>query len=198
MPVLLSFTLDTRDVADQLKALADKAELAIARALNRTADGVLGVAVRRISEDLKITQATARKALKVVKANQTLLQAEVVGTGHRISLTEFGARQTATGVAYNIGRGTKVVEHGFITTVRSARQAAMGVSSTGVFTRKKDLVRKSPGAWSKNLPIQQKYGPSIPHVFAASQIMDAIKARAEVDLQKNLEHEVEFLLSQQR
>lgn len=180
MAVLMAFTLDSKAFVQAFAQLRSEAPKAIARGLNRTAQGAQTDAVRAVAENMKIRQAAVRKAIRIAKANSTLLQAEVVATGRRIPLIEFKARQTKRGVTYDLGGGRQRIPSGFITIV--------GAGHVGVFARK----------GKARLPIQEKFGPSIPKVFANQAIMDAIRTRAEADLEKNVAHEIEYLLSLQK
>lgn len=183
MAVLFAFTIDTRAAEAALRRLGDQAALAMARALNRTAKGAETDAVRAIAENMRIKQQDVRKSMRLKRATQTLLQAEVVATGKRIPLLAFRARGPIPsrgkggGVRYDLGAGRSLAPHAFIATMRSGHR--------GVFQRK-------PGAG--RAPIYELKGPSIPKVFGDRTILSAIQARAERDLVTNLEHEIAYLL----
>ena len=63
-----------------------------------------------------------------------------------------------------------------------------------MFIRKANLERKSKGAWGKNLPMTQLFGPSIGHVFSKFRPQGVARALEVFD--KNFDHELEFLNSQ--
>lgn len=181
-------TVDTRSVAEALEGIKDGAPKAIARALNRSIKSAGTLAVRLMAADLGITQAAIRKygALRTDEATWSNLVARFSVLGSRIPLIAFRARQTKTGVAYRLGPGRESVAHAFLATV--------GAGHEGVFIRsslERPVRRGRHRAW---LPIRELRGPSLPHVLVKQWERQA-RAQAAEMLQKNLDHEVEFLLA---
>jgi hypothetical protein len=176
MSVLVTADLST--FRRQIAALGDKAPLAVARALNRSIASVQTAAVRDMAKDLNLAQKDVRKGLEITKATRQSLLATLRVTSKRLLLMAFGARQTAKGVTYNLGRGRTLAEGAFI--------AAMKSGHVGVFRR----------VGRARLPLTRELrGPSLPHVFTAERIRAAREALAQDLLRKNLTHEVEFLVS---
>ena len=58
-------------------------------------------------------------------------------------------------------------------------------------------VRKSVGAWSKNLPITRQVGPAMPNLVIEKGIFEAVRKTAAETLRKNVAHETDFLLKRQ-
>jgi hypothetical protein len=200
---MFSVQIDTRQLKQAIAQLKEKAPLACARALNKTAASANTQARRTIAKDMKTKQADIQKKLKVVKARRTDLEATLGASGDRIPLV-YWARDNRVmrgtnlinhlvslitygqGVVYDLGQGKKSLPHAFITTVRSRRQAELGYAGhKGVFRRVGKGRKLS----------KEFYGPSIPHVFTAETILPAMLASAKANLEKYMKHEVEYLLS---
>lgn len=171
-------TADLSIFRRQIQALGDRAPLAAARALNRSIASVQTAAVREMAKDLNLAQKDVRKGLEIKRATRQSLLATLTVTSRRIVLLAFGARQTARGVTYNLGRGRRLAAGAFIAQMRSGH--------VGVFRR-----RGRP-----RLPLTRELrGPSLPRVFTREAIQSARERLAEDLLRKNLAHEVEFLVS---
>lgn len=183
-----TFALRYRDEQIQaaITALGDRAPKAISRALNRAATSTRAMHARQIAADMRLKVGSVREQLKIRNARPDDLVARISASGKRLPLTDFGARQTRKGVTANTGKGRTLIPAAFI--------ATMGSGHVGVFKREKPGERRSPGAWSLNLPIQQKFGPSLPHVF--SKLTPAAIAHGEEALKKNLAHELSWALKQ--
>jgi hypothetical protein len=183
---IASFSLRIKNSGDVEKAIArfkDRARPAIVRALNRSAVSARTVMVRDVAKDFGIRQKDV--AISVENASPSTLTARVVAQGARLPLITFNARQTARGVSANTGRGRKVYPHTFIAKVHGPLpNGVVSPGHLGVFQRR--------GA--QRLPIDQRYGASIPHVF--EKHIDAGIARGQEQLVKNLKHEFEFALAQ--
>jgi len=171
----ITVTVDISGMRRQLLAIGDKAPLAAARALNRSIASVQTAAVRDIASDLKLAQKDVRKGMTLERATRQTLRARLIVTGRRLALHAFRARPTRAGVSYDLGRGRTVAPGAFIATMRSRH--------IGVFRRRD----------KRRLPIDELFGPSLPHVFTAARISAARAALAADLLRKNLTHEVEFL-----
>lgn len=215
MPVLVRIEADFSPVMRLLEQLgeANRAK-ATARALNRTADSTKTHAVRRVAADLDIAQRRIRENIYVTRARPDRLVATVearpggagVGTFQskkaaqgRIPLLEFHARaRKRGGVSYRLPTGRGLAPQGFI--------AMMASGHVGVFKRipgtqmeRSKWLRHSLrlGRDMKRQKIMELFGPSIPHSLSSPAILEAVKATAGETLQKNLLHELEYLLSQQ-
>ena len=99
----------------------------------------------------------------------------IITSVKRIPLFDFGARQTKRGVSYNLG-GRKTLAGAFIATMPTGHE--------GVFMRK--------GA--NRLPIQERFGPSLGHVFAKYRPLGV--ARVQEVFASNFDHEMAFASSQ--
>lgn len=193
MGQLVTVSLNTKALTGVFQQLGRRAPIAVARALNRTGTSERTALARAIATDMGIKVGTAREAIAIQTASASQLAVRVVARGARIPLIDFKAkgpfpsRGRGRGVTYNLGAGggRGRLDRGFI--------AQMGSGHRGVFVRRNASTGKSRGAWSQNLPIQEKFGPSIAHVFA-KQVPLGDARRTDV-LLKNLAHELEFALS---
>lgn len=176
MNVVLRFR--DAEVNRAFDVLGDKALPAVARALNRSAVSIRTLMQRNVAEDTDLPSRTVGKQLKIEEARPTRdrLRARISISGSRIPLAEFKARQTRRGVTANVGSGRKLYPHTFLATMKSGHE--------GVFGRR----------GKARLPIDERFGPSLPHVFE-KHIPEGL-ARGEESLQKNLTHELEYALQQ--
>lgn len=175
--VKIKCTLDAHQVKAGLQALGTEAPRASMRAINRTLQSVNTQAVRGIAEDLGLAQKFVRPALRIYKASVASLRGSLQATGKRIPLLAFAARQTRQGVTYRMAGVRRRIPAGFIATMRSGH--------AGVFVRAKG---------AKRLPIAEKFGPSVPHIFR-KHVKEALQGVAARELFKHLRHEVGYLLT---
>lgn len=149
-------------VADFTEAPARVQRVAV-RAMNR---GVLAARTylsSNISRDIGLKVGDVKKAIPMMEATFNSPQARIAASLKKIPLIQFKARGPepsrglGNGVTYSIGGARRRIPNAFI--------ARMASGHRGVFTRVGKSVRKSTGAWSKNLPIDQKHGPSLGGVF---------------------------------
>lgn len=175
-----------------LDQLGQRSAAAITRALKRTGTSVQVVMARAVAEDMGLPVGVVRQkvSLRVSAADQV---ATISVSGARIPLIDFKAtgqepsRGRGRGVSARLGGARTRYPNAFIATMRSGHR--------GVFTRVGQSSRRSAGGRSNNLPIAELMGPSLPHVFT-KHIPLGIE-RAQEQLAKNLEHELQFALSKE-
>lgn len=198
---MAAFTLrfDASQMDQAIRQLKGRAPYAMARSLNRSAASACTVMIRVISQDTGIKQADLRghatvtdkrgvrnRSIWVREAHPGQLTATVYADTERIPLMDFGAKQTKRGVTARIQGRRRLYPGLFIARMQSGHE--------GVFGRNKNLTRKSRGAWGFNLPITERRGPSVAHVWEA-HAAEGI-ARANEQLLKNIKHEFKFAASQ--
>lgn len=189
-------TVNARELVRGLDELAARAiPGAVRRAMTRTMRSVSVAMARAVAEDMNLPVGVVKKELRVQVTESAASPADFVGqvsvSGKPIPLIDFkgtsGPRPSrgrrGRGVMANTGGGRKRYEGAFIAPVNGKDR---------VFRRVGTSLRKSQGAWSKNLPIVQLHGPSLPHVFGKK--VDVGIARGEEQLLKELQHEVRFAL----
>jgi len=176
---MITISIDQTQIERLKKSLGDKAkriQQEVAVAINATAKKV----AREIAKEIKTELATSVKVIAAAisqtrKASKAQLGATVtLAKTKRISLKEFGARQTKKGVSYRVSKtaGRKTIRSAFV------------VDKIGghVFAR----VGKS------RLPINKKHGPSPWGVFVGMKLTPKIIAMAEVELKKQIERRIRF------
>lgn len=192
MALMFSLSFNIEKALHELGVKASRAvTLGCVRGINKTAASEKVAISREVAADMGIKVSVVKDAIAVRKATETSLAARVVAKGARIPRIEFAARGTepsrgrGRGVSYRGESGGRItVPHAFITTV--------GGQHRGVFVRVGNT-RKSVGAWSKNLPIRELFGPSIAHVFGKK--VPVGEARRSEVLVRNVQHEIEFALA---
>lgn len=193
---VLGATIIERDLEGQ----PAKVQKAFVRAAKRSIDSGRSVIVKLIASDTGLTQKVVREALVMQYPTLEVPVASMRARTKRIPLIDFKARGPepsrgrGTGVAYrNPGGGRSRISNAFIATTTTQSNGSGG-SHRGVFIRAASLDRKSKGAWSKNLPMKQLYGPSIGQVFSKFRPQGVARAMEVFD--KNFDHELSFLNSQ--
>lgn len=169
----ITLRLNSADVQRTIARLRDVAPQRIARSLNRAGVSARTVIVREIAKDMAITQNAVKKHVVTRDARPDKLHVSIEISGARISLKEFGARQTRRGVTANTGRGRQLYPSTFI------------VARNGHVFKREGRAR---------LPIVKLHGASLPHVF--DKHAPAALARGEEQLVKNLIHELKFATTQ--
>jgi hypothetical protein len=188
----ITLRLDTTDFQRAVRKLKAKAPVAIARSLNRAAKSAHTAQARAVAQDMGIPVGTAKKAMRIEEATAGALVSRVEARGARLPLIAFRARGPepsrgrGRGVTARLPGGAGRYPRAFIATLQSGHR--------GVFERASALTRRSRGAWGKNLPILEKHGPSIPHVFNKHRAVGI--AAGEASLTKNLSHEFRWALEQ--
>lgn len=151
-------------------------ERASVRALNRGINSARTVMVRAMAKDTGLKSRDINKVLLTRLASDTRPESALSASLQRLPLIVF----RATGPIPTRGRGrgvtarlpqSKVYPGAFIARVTGPLPGGIvSPGHTGVFKRAMgQLTRRSAGAWSKNLPIAQLYGPSLGHVFIKYQ-----------------------------
>lgn len=163
-----------------------KVQRASVRAMNRAMASARTVMVRAIARDVGLKASVVRDALPLREATWSHPEARLSASLKRIPLIDFHARGTKRGgVTYRLGRGTSRLPHAFI--------ATMPTGHVGVFERVAGAARRGPAPNRSQLPIKQKFGPSLGHVFRKFR-PDGI-ARALEMFAKNFDHEMAFASS---
>lgn len=198
----ITVTPDISSLRRALNGLGADAVRAEVRALNRTIESVKVQASRALADDTGLTRRAVDRSLSVSRASFSAPEATLTVTGQRIPLIEFGARQTRRGVTYRMpARGRSLIPSAFIGRMRSGhvgvfrRESAQGP----LRPRRKRGGRRAPAAgvlMVGRLPIQERFGPSLPRVFVQDKIRAALEQHARATFDKTLAHEIQFIGSQ--
>lgn len=152
---------DLRQAVVRLQLNSNKLiDRATVTALNRTITTVQSEANRKIRERYNLKAAAVKKQMRVGRASQSRLFAELVVSGRNIPLYEFAARQVGKGVTVRVTKTRKLVRTAFIARMKSGR--------VGVFAR----------AGKSRLPIEELFSISLPRAFTQKQILDAVRKKA--------------------
>lgn len=157
---------------DLQAASREMQEIAVVRALNRTADQVRTQASRAVRDaGYNLKAATIKANIKIKRATAGNLRATVVASGRPIPLIQYGARQTGKGVTVNVQKGRKLIAGAFIATMPSGHK---GVFVRGAGNVHKRVARNGKVSWH-GLPIRELFGPSIPDGLANKSVQEALQ-----------------------
>jgi hypothetical protein len=186
---MIAIEIDARQLAQLTKATANARKSLpkeISAAINATARRTnLGVQ-RQITKKTTIKAAVAKSKIKLVKqSSPSTLSAQVtLRPSSRMSLKEFGARQTKAGVSYKISKGGKraTAQSAFI-------QPAMG---SHVFKRIGAKVKMGTGSYAGKMRqrVKRLEGPSPWGVFVKNKMSPAQVKDIEAELKKQIERRI--------
>lgn len=176
---MITLHVDTSEVESSLGVLGAEAPKAVARAINRTTANVIVTMSRAIRTTLPLKASVIKARLKATQATPSRLTARVWADNKPIPLIEFQAR----GPEPSRGKGRGVTARTRTRHYPRAFIARMPNNHRGVFER----VGKA------RLKIRERREASVAAVFIHHE--KAGQARADEQMQKNLVHEVEYLLA---
>ncbi|WP_341823843.1 MULTISPECIES: phage tail protein [unclassified Wolbachia] len=156
---------------ESVNAKRKKIELAIVRALNRTALWLKAQAAKEISEEKKIKLSLIRKRLRIFKAKTSRLEVLI-----RANL--YDIRASTIGKIQKTRRGSKVGKHEFI----GGFAAVMPKGNSGIFKREGRTA----------LPIQEVKLPVEPE--GSRIIKDLVNYESEREFEKYFKHELNYIL----
>lgn len=175
--------LSLGQLQDELLALGKSAPLVLSRALNRAATSGKTAMARSIAADTGIRNKTVSEEIRILRATRQVPKVVIEIKGRRIPLIEFKARGPepsrgkGRGVSYTLPTGRGRIENAFIATMPQGHR--------GVFKRRQ----------TGRLPIQELFGPSLPHVF--EKFLPTFESAAQESLTKNIVREISFEQSKQ-
>ncbi|WP_353280571.1 phage tail protein [Wolbachia endosymbiont (group B) of Cyclophora punctaria] len=156
---------------ESVNAKRKKIELAIVRALNRTALWLKAQAAKEISEEKKVKLSLIRKRLRIFKAKTSRLEVLI-----RANL--YDIRASTIGKIQKTRRGSKVGKHEFI----GGFAAVMPKGNSGMFKREGRAA----------LPIQEVKLPLEPE--GSRIIKDLVDYESERVFEKYFKHELNYML----
>lgn len=184
------------DIRADLDATPTQVVKATIRAMNKALASGYTEMGRLVAQDAGIKVGDVKKHLIQRKAAYANPRAELATRAlKRMPLIMFNARQTNRGVTYGFGGGVRRLFPGaFITHVSTGHELTS--SHEGVFTRVRPSARMSAGratahttSRSFNLPIKQRYGASIGHIF--DKFRPKVVAHMQGTFTAALEHELQ-------
>lgn len=192
---MITTTFDVRNALSALDGIrAEIADKALVRAINKTADQAKVQASRAIRDaGYKIKAGTIKASITIARATATTLQASVIAKGKRIPLVEYTARPVKPGVTVAVKEGRKLVRGVFF--------ATMPTGHRGVYERdtrrgaKRVPYQRNGKRNTKQLPIRELYGPSIPQAFVNATVQDALLTGVRERFPVILARELAYVLS---
>ncbi len=159
---------------------------ALVRAMNRGIKSGRTHMTRELAADLGLKQKDVRDKILLQEATLSHPLARLAASRKKIPLMAFGARGPVPsygkgrGVTYRLKTGAGRIPNAFIATVKAGDTGL----HTGVFVR----------TTKKRLPIKERFGPSLGHVFAKYR-EGGVKATLDA-FAKNFKHELKFAQSE--
>ncbi|WP_445506392.1 phage tail protein [Niallia sp. 03190] len=156
-----------------------KVPVAVSRAINRASSTTKTEAGRKIREKYYVKHGDVLKTFRISKASPGNLHAEINSKGSVIPLYAFRVsprsvqlrRQTPITAAVKKGAGGPL---------GSAFVGRMGSGHAGVFAR----------VGKPRLPINEKYGPSIPQMLGSDSVSQYVEQKTQEKLDERLNHEL--------
>ena len=218
----LSIKIDEKDFAEVRAALnklsGDELVKAQVRGINKTSDGVKTDGVKMMTDYYDLTASAIRESWKISKSSFKNPTAVVSTKGTFIRLIQYGAKQVSAGVSVKVlkSSGRKVIQHAYIGRIRSdqktdqvyrrkyhdeahgktSRMTRMAGKVGFIWSEKQN--RYIPAKWlpeDYRLPVRALYGPRIQDYISDPVHMALLSKMAGDRLIKNMQHEVEYLLS---
>lgn len=169
---------------------------ALSRSINRTIKGVRTDVTDEVKASVNLTKSFIQKQTGM-KTQQTFIihnatpalpKGSISTRGANVPLIQYsnqrGKRQKYPKnitVQVKKSRGKHRMRHMFIPQLRSGHR--------GLF------VQVSGKTINRNRKIEQKFGPRVPDILSNKEVMEKVENKASVRMDKNLAHEVDYLLS---
>lgn len=187
----LDVRADVKGITAGLTRYVGEQQKAVVRALNKTAMQARTEAVRSVRDEGYTIKASAiRRSFTIKKARAGQLVVMLTATGRPITLINYGARTTKSGVSVNVKNGRKMLRHAFIATMQNGHK--------GVFERigkEHKKVKRNGKTIRSGLPVKELFGPSIPQSLANDAVNKAIMAKIRQKFPQILKHELAFIAS---
>jgi hypothetical protein len=203
MPIAINQS-DVANVKRMMEGIKGGARKVMKRAVDKTMGTVKTTVSRVARETLNVYKRDLDKNIGITKYNYAKASGTVTIIGASIPVYDFKPVQLLTGVQIKIKKKgpSKLIEGAFIATMKAGNK---GATHTGVFWREWHEF-KNPNSiilkkrWKKmpkkyRLKIHELFTTSVPEAVGDKLPMDTILADAEVNLHKNIEHELSYELS---
>ncbi len=177
MPEFIQVRVGTKSfdrLAERFAAAGVNVRPALARALNHTGDKTRTQVARALARQTGAKYGVIRGALASFRAGAGGLVYKIVAKGAFMSLKEFGARQTRSGVSAAPWNKRRIFPHTFIV-------ATLGGH---VFERTS----------KERFPIRKLWGPAIPREMVKDQSKSAFESTVAHELPPRIEHEIAAIL----
>lgn len=167
-----------------LMAFGKEAERAVVRSVNRAVQGIETDGVKLIRQEYNIKAGDVRKAFKIKRAGNGVLEAAAIVSGGRIPLIRFGARpaklggrKPLKGVSVLVKKARKTIRHSFVARMKSGH--------VGVFQRDRN----------RRLPISEKFSLAVPQMLENPVVIEQIQEGVLKRYERTLTHEINLALN---
>lgn len=195
---MISIQLDEHQMTSLKDLLADVrngAGRAVSRAINRSLTSVRSEVVRMVTAEYAVKSGEARKELKIYQSNAAALKGEIYGSGSPgIPLMKFAKTSVVPSTKRTKGGGYSPAVGIPVLVKKSTGKTA----ADGVF-----LARMKSGHvgafWrTEGRKIEERWGPSPLKLMGQEAYVDRIEDYADRVFAKNLEHEINYLMSKKK
>jgi hypothetical protein len=184
---------------------AKEIDSAAANAINILLRAARNESIKKVAEVRKVRPSLIRASIQIAKrASFWSPQGEVRATGKPISLREYSAKQTSTGVTVNVMGQAKEIRSAFGPGILGRITQRFIYTQNG---KRRQSVERDAGPNPQimgghvfvrlgraRLPIRQLYGPSIPTGFIRDEVRDAQERVIEVDWPKEIAKQINAAL----
>ncbi|HOL31681.1 MAG TPA: phage tail protein [Anaerohalosphaeraceae bacterium] len=189
---MIEIKLDEKKLAQVqalLRSIPKGMPKVMSRAINKTAGKARTDLTKALADKVALKKKYIRDNIKLRKASYRRWQADLSLAYWPINLRHFGARQTKTGVSYQIFKdgGRALLEHAFIVErfgKNVFKRLAPDDDPEGIVTRHGGSAPSVP-----RLPISIQRGPSLKEIYTEDS---ALPARTMADAMQNLERNVDM------
>lgn len=182
------------EIARLLSHIPRGAEKAISRALNRALEGARAAIVREVQEKYTVSPNTLRASMRIIKATPQKLEATIISRGSGIPVAKFKLstvripRQKGIPAALRKKISSEIIpgvskewSHAFLARMKSGH--------LGLWTRHK-TAKTSRG----RAVIGERFSLAVPQMIGTRALLPEILNIAKLRLEKELAHQVRFLL----
>ncbi|GKS14785.1 hypothetical protein YDYSY3_57850 [Paenibacillus chitinolyticus] len=183
-----------RELRKSLRVKTEKMPQAVSRALNRTGQGVVTEATRKVREMYSIKAQEVKAAMRITLSSPQAGEVEVTAKGGSLPLTRFkvtprqptpGRRSRPVKAAVRLGQ-SKTVSRAFV--------ARLGSGHVGVYKRKFPGVTRARPKNAKGdrpeLPIEELHAPAVPVMLGSREVVQHVIEETERRMTDRLDHEI--------
>jgi len=163
--------------------IPDSIPKVVARAINRAADTAKTEAAKTVRRTYYISHKDVLSTMRIYRATPNDMQAAVVSKGQVVPLAKFrmtpkkpDPRRKKPIVARVMRGSGGPIKHAFVARMKSGH--------VGVFWR----------VGKKRLPLEQRFGPSVPEMLNSPSTIAWVERKANEKLDERLDHEMKRVL----
>lgn len=172
---------ELKRVQEQLGELQRKAPNVIAKSLNRSLSHINTTIRKEVRDEYTVKAQEVKDRLESVRASTSRLAAKVTAKGRPLGLEKFRVNPKTVNP-----RRKKQLK---ISVKKGSAKEILG-AFIGNQGNEKVFIRDG----KPRLPISRLFGPSVPQMIGNDEIVEQINESAYVTYQKNINHEINYLL----